>query len=782
MFKQFLRYFLFPIILLCLYSCSATKFVPDGEYLLDKVKIESDVPRYGTLELRPYIRQQPNHKMFGLNKTMFQIYNLAEKNDGRWINRFIKEKIGEAPVIFDSTLVDKTDFEFEKFFINKGYIDVDVSSEIIRHEKKVDVIYRIKGNTPYSVGDYTSSIFDPEIKRMLFNEKEINPEIRLMDKARIPNSLIRPGMLFDRDVLDEERGRINDYLRNRGYYAFSKEFITYDADSSLNTHSVDVDMKLDLFREVLPDGQIQRAFHKKYYLDKAYIYLDYDPLTTSSLNGYNASDSIVMNNYTIYYHGEKPSIRPRTLLNNSFLTANSLYSQERENLTYSALSRLNAISNIHIHFEEFMREDSTMGLKSYITTMPAKKKSVSFSVEGTNTEGNMGIASSIHFSHRNLFRGAETFNFKIRGAYEAISNFMDPYLELGGEASIHIPKFIFPFISNSFLRTMQTSTEFSLSYNYQTRPEYDRTLLSGGIKYLWQKRQRLAGRHQFDLLDIDYIYLPRIDSVFLNRLPPSAEYFGYKNQFIVESGYSYTKTTYDPLQKQRDAYSVRFSFEAAGNALYGISRLFDKNPKKEKDDPYTLFNTPFAQFVKGDFDYAKTIIFDRQNSIAWRIGGGIGFPYGNSGMLPFEKRYYSGGANSVRGWNVRELGPGEYQSNDSTNFFHQSGDIKLDINIEYRTRFFWKLEAAAFIDAGNIWTIKNYEDQEGGLFKLNEFYKQIAMSYGLGLRLDFDFFLIRADFGWKAHDPSKRGKDRWAILHPNFGNNFAWHIAVGYPF
>ena len=784
MFKSNFRSLFVLSILLVLYSCSATKFVPEGEYLLDKVKVESDIPNYGTLELRPYIRQLPNHKMFGINKTMFQIYNLAGKNDSRWVNRLIKDKIGEAPVIFDSALVVKTDSEFKKFFVNKGYVDVDVSSEIIRTGKKADVVYRIKGNTPYYIGDYTSTIYDPEIKRVLFGEPEIHPEIDSMNPVPVPNSLIREGMLFDRNVLSEELDRMNNYLRNRGYYAFEKGFIIYDTyePDTRNPYAFDVDMRLDLFQEVLPDGQIRKIPHKKYYLDKSYIYLDYDPLRFANLDEYHASDSITINNYTIYYHGNKPSIRPKTLLNNVFLTADSLYSQTREELTYSALSRLNAIANIHILFEEFTREDSTKGLKSYITTIPAKKQSVSFSVEGTNTAGDLGIASSINYSHRNLFRGAETFNFKVRGAYEAISNFTNPYLEIGGEASIHIPKFVLPFINNRFLRSQQTSTEFSLIYNHQARPEYDRTLLSGGVKYLWQGRQRMSGRHQFDLLDIDYVYLPRIDSVFLRGLPPSAEYFGYKNQFIVGSGYSYTKTTYDPLQKQRDAYSLRLSVESAGNALYGISRLFDGNPGKRKDDPYKLFNTPFAQFVKGDFDYAKTIIFDRQNSIAWRIGGGIGIPYGNSGMLPFEKRYYSGGANSVRGWSVRELGPGGYQSNDSTNFYHQSGDIKLDLNVEYRTRFFWKLEAAAFIDAGNIWTIRNYEDQEGGVFKLNEFYKQIAASYGIGLRADFDFFLIRFDFGWKALDPSKRGKDRLAILHPNFSNNFAWHIAVGYPF
>jgi outer membrane protein assembly factor BamA len=233
------------------------------------------------------------------------------------------------------------------------------------------------------------------------------------------------------------------------------------------------------------------------------------------------------------------------------------------------------------------------------------------------------------------------------------------------------------------------------------------------------------------------------------------------------------------MRKQRNAHSLRLSFESAGNVLYGINSLL-KTQKNELGS-YKIFGTYFAQFVKGDIDYARTIIIDRQNSIAWRIGGGIGFPYSKSDILPFEKRYYSGGANSVRAWQVRELGPGNFRS-DSANFYFQSGDIKLDFNIEYRTRLFWKLETALFIDAGNIWTIKDYPGQEDGVFKFHSFFKQIAMGYGLGLRLDMDFFLIRLDAGWKGYNPARRGKDSWAILRPNFTDNWAWHFAVGYPF
>ena len=749
----FLKYLPFIIIVLGLYSCSATKFIPEGAYLLDKVQIASDVPGYKTYDLRPYVRQLPNYKMFGLNKTKFQFYNLAGKDTSKWINRFIK-KIGEPPVIFDSTLVGKTTSEFTKLFVNIGYINVDVSSKVNLKNKKADVFYQIVGNEPYRIRNYSTSIENEDIRKILAHR----------------SSLIKEGMLFDRNLLNQERTQIYNFLRNHGYYAFTTDYISYDADSALKSHSVDLEMKL---REATD------APHQKYYFNNVFLYLDFDPLKIKNPEDYIATDTLHIRGYTIYYRGKKPSIRARTLLNNIFMVPKNLYSQQNEENTYSAFSALNAINNIQIHLNEFIRNDSSL-LDASILIMPARRQSLTYSIEGTNTVGNLGVASSIDYTHRNIFRGSETFNFKVRGAYETIKNFNNPYTEIGAEASIHIPKFVVPFIYIPRSPQSNGSTEFSLSYNNQSRPEYRRILLSGGIKYLWRRGENSTTRHQLDLLDINYIYLPRIDSIFMSLLPSNAKYFGYTNQFIVGPSYTFSNTTYNPTQAQRNAHSFRASVESAGNLLYVLNTI--GNAKRDAQGSYKLLNTYFAQFVKGDINYARTIVFDKQNSFAWRVGGGIGFPYGNSPMLPFEKRYFSGGANSVRAWSVRELGPGRYQRVDSSTFFNQAGDIKMDFNIEYRSRFFWKLEAAAFIDAGNIWTIKNYEGQEGGQFKFNTFYKEIALGYGVGLRLVMDYFILRFDCGWKAYDPSKQGKAAWVITNPNFTDNWAWHIAVGYPF
>ena len=228
-----------------------------------------------------------------------------------------------------------------------------------------------------------------------------------------------------------------------------------------------------------------------------------------------------------------------------------------------------------------------------------------------------------------------------------------------------------------------------------------------------------------------------------------------------------------------DSYTIRVNVESAGNVLYGLAKLTGMH--KNDEGEYTLLNIPFAQYVKGDFDFAKNIVIDNRNSLAFHIGAGIAIPYGNASVVPFEKRYFSGGANSVRGWSVRELGPGAFPGDG--NFLNQSGDIKLDASVEYRTRLFWKFRGAVFVDAGNIWTLRDYESQPGGLFKFNTFYKQIAVAYGLGLRLDLDFFVLRFDGGMKAINPVyESGRERYPLIHPKFRRDFAFHFAVGYPF
>jgi outer membrane protein assembly factor BamA len=326
-----------------------------------------------------------------------------------------------------------------------------------------------------------------------------------------------------------------------------------------------------------------------------------------------------------------------------------------------------------------------------------------------------------------------------------------------------------------------------MNFNSQIRPEFTRTLASASWSYKWVDNKR--SQHRFDLLNINYIYVPwKSDNfkAYLENLTDRNSILikSYEDQLIVRMGYSYNYNSANDqtrASQKRNSYSIRVNLEEAGNLLYGLSKAIHNTPKEDKG--YVIANIPFAQYIKGDFDFAHNWNIDKRNSFVFHIGMGIAYPYGNSQVLPFEKRYFSGGPNSVRGWSVRSLGPGSYKGTDGNmNYINHSGDIKLDLNIEYRTHLFWKFNGAAFIDAGNIWNIREYEGQEEGTFRFNHFYKQLAVAYGLGIRFDLDYLIIRFDGGMKAVNPIQTGKYKYPLIRPNFSRDFAFHFAVGYPF
>jgi outer membrane protein assembly factor BamA len=352
------------------------------------------------------------------------------------------------------------------------------------------------------------------------------------------------------------------------------------------------------------------------------------------------------------------------------------------------------------------------------------------------------------------------------------------------ETSINFPNFLFPFISSDLKRRLRATTEFGLVYNYQLRPEFSRTMASTSWAYKWTKQQRI--QHRFDLIDIAYLYLPWISNKFReDYIDKGQNYifeYNYKNRLIVHTGYSFQYNSSGSSLANvlsGNSYSIRLNVELAGNLLYLISRA--TSLRRNSDGEYSILGIPYAQYTKVDFDFAKNVRIDERNSFAFHAGLGVAVPYGNARTIPFEKQYFGGGANGVRGWSVRELGPGTFPGDG--NLLNQSGDIKFIASMEYRSKLFWKFQGAAFVDAGNIWTIREYENQPGGVFRFNSFYKQIAASYGLGIRLDLDFFVVRFDGGMKAVNPAyESGRGRWPIVHPNFGRDFAFHFAVGYPF
>lgn len=784
-------------------SCSSTKFVPDGEYLLASATVKSDKKVVPTMEMESYIKQKPNYKTFAIFKLPLFIYNLSGSDTTKWINRTLKNA-GDAPVLYDSTMLYQTTISLERMMTNKGYLNAEVIPKVDFKKKKAKVVYDIKAGDPYRIKDYKIDVRDSILSNPLFlsprpkdavgtQKTMIMPPLGI-DSVLHRNTLVKKNAIFDLDVLDQERDRITAMFRRVGYFAFNKEYIGFEADTTAGKNQVELDLNIYPFSEgTTPDGEQTIIPHRQYRVKSVEFYVDYNPLEDGNLSQYKETETYERGGYKIKYGPRGKYIKPHVILNNCFIVPGTLYNENATTATYSALSRLDILKNVNISWEN----DST-DLRCVITCVPDKKQGISAEVEGTNSSGRFGVGAGVGYTHRNVFRGSEQFSIRLRGAYESIepkdfAQFNKNYFEIGGETSLTFPRFMFPFLKKDFRRSIHASTQFNSSYTFQRRPQYfTRTVLSTGVKYIWQDRRTSLNRHTFDLVDISYVHLPKkaLNSIFYNNLSAAARQYSFNDHFIMSMGYTFSRSNVASLNRRSEPiYSLRASIETAGNILSLAAAIADA--KKDSIGSKQIFGTNYAQYVRGTIDYSKTYQIDEKNSLAWHVGGGLAYPYGNNQQIPIQKRFFAGGANSVRGWSIRELGPGAYyfkdadgKSNDQDNFYYHSGDIRLDASIEYRSKLFWVLELGAFIDAGNIWTIKKYEKQELGNFKLNRFYKEIALAWGLGIRLDFDFVLLRLDCGWKAYDPSDDPKSRrWPITQPyKINKNTAWHIAVGYPF
>lgn len=759
-------------------GCSSSRHVPGGQYLLDKVKItvDSATKEVDSQQMLSYLRQTPNHKMLWSIKFRLGIYNMSGKDTTKWWNRWIR-RLGEAPVIYDSLLTEASSEQLRKALINKGFLQASVTTDTLldRNKRKARVNYNLHPGKPHVITKLNYIFPNDSIKKIAFGEDG--------------EMLLREGDILDRDLLERQRNLVISRLRNNGYYGIGNEAISFVADTTSGSYDTELTMILDYNT---PHMVANRERNLREYVIRKVIYItDYDPSKLLSGQNFEANDTVYYKGIEVLY-GPKKYLRPQTLYENCFIMPGSDFREEDVQRTYRALGRLQILKFTDIRFEEAGNIGDTGLLDAYILLTPGKSQSFSVELEGTNSEGDLGVALGLGYRHLNLGRGSETFNMKATGAYESISGNLEGllhnrYMEYGLDLGISFPKFKAFFLNENFKRKVNATTEFNLKMNYQERPEYTRIISSLGWSYRWTERERHT-RHIFTPIDINYVYLPESTNDFIDEIAPDNPLlrYSYEDHFIMRLGYSYyhtNKRDQTPFNRefQSDIYTVRANVETAGNLLYALNSIINRHHDTGAD-PYKIFGIHYSQYVKGEIDFGYLHVFDERNSLACHAGFGIGYPYGNSRMLPFEKRFYGGGANGVRGWDVRTLGPGSYPgSNSVSDFINQCGDIRLDLSVEYRAKLFWVLELGAFIDAGNIWTIHDYPTQPGGMFRFNTFYKQIALAYGLGLRMDFNYFLIRFDLGMKAHNPAK-GAEPWPLIHPRWGRDRSFHFSIGYPF
>lgn len=727
--------------LLLLSGCSVARHIPEGEHLLNKVTIVVDSgKRPPEFEgMKAYVRQKPNSRWFSAFRLPLGVYALSGTDTTKWANRLF-QAWGQEPVLYDERKAMLTQRDLTQKMVSEGYLDASTEVDTMVRRHRVDLCYLLHPRRRYLVGDVQYVVSDSVLRAM--------PAI-YDSRYR----LLRSGQRFSVDLLEQERSRITAYLQNRGYYKFHKEFITYEADTMGGNGSVRLTLVVNPYRSRRDT-------------------MDHHPCYTIGDVRYRwhngPGDSV-------------PHLRQRVLDDCCYIESGAPFDAEALQRTYNRFGRLGALRYTNISFIE--RPDTSV-LDCNILLQTNKRHSLSFQPEGTNTAGDLGAAATLTYQNRNLFRGSELLSIELRGAFEAIRGLEgyqnQDFREYSVQASLEFPRFLLPFLSSDVSKSIGATTQFSLLYDMQNRPEFHRRLVSAAWRYKWNPSGH-RDRYQLDLLDLNYVFMPWISETFRREYLDNETgrnailRYNYENLFIMKTGFGYTYNTGE--------MAIRLSAETAGNLL----NLFSKatNADHDGNGHYRVFNIAYAQYVKGDVDFTRHLYADDQNQLVFHLGLGVAWPYGNSTVLPFEKRYFSGGANSVRGWTVRSLGPGNYQEEDGRiNFITQTGDLKLDVNLELRTHLFWKLAGALFLDAGNVWTLRDYENQPGGQFSPKHLLTQLAASYGLGLRFNFDYFILRFDLGMKAVNPAYSVDDdgHFPLWHPNFGRDYAFHFAVGMPF
>lgn len=698
-------------------------------------------------------------------------------------------EIGEEPEVFDPLLLDKTANQFKFYLQNKGYYNAEIEYVSPRKfKKRVNVYYNIYPNEPVVINKISLNTTDDTLKKIIFDD--------------FTNSELEQGNLLDIDVLQEERTRISDMLRDKGYYNFSKQYIKYTIDTTENKYLADINIDIDQFTDL--SGNV--SDHIKYKIGDVYIFSDYNPqLALEFPVSYflNNDTSLYYNEDSIKYYfitKEELIVNPTSIINDIYIFPDSVYSLSNIKATYKHLSSLKIYKLSNIQFEE--KDTVNHVLECNIQLTPSDRQSYTAELQGTNTSGNIGATGNLKYQHKNLFKGGEILNLKLSLTLESNKFYNDTTSEgikfrgfntqeYSFETGFEFPKLLIPFEIKKFVKRNNPKTTITVGFSYQNRPDYIRTMANAVFTYVWKSSEQLS--HNLSPIKISLIRVPaeKMDSAFVAWLLTSYIRESYEDQFIIGSSYSLSFS--NQKTAKRDFFYLKLNTGWSGNSLFGIlsftNRVGVTNLKTDREGSFIIpvINTTFAQFLKADLDFRFYNILDENNTLVYRIFCGAGYPLGNSTLLPFSEKYFSGGANNLRAWQVRSLGPGTYKMPSETTIPNQSADIKIEANLEYRVKLFWILEGAFFIDAGNIWSINKYDKREGSQFKLNSFYKQFAVGSGFGARLDVNFFVLRFDIGVKIVDPTLPEKDRWIIYyHPlvskNNIDNLGFNIGIGYPF
>lgn len=885
-------------------GCNPTRKVPAGRYLLVENNIIDKSTTIDKAELESYIKQKPNRKILGLVRFHLALYNMVDerKNDIRKLNRNkrykrvnerrqnredrknvrrtarnnrknIKRKekgkpeqdpkryyakfknpdkqtwrewlmdIGEAPVILDSMLMEKSTRQIKLLLNNKGYFNSTVSDSIVIKEKlkhqlvrnikelfgaeypvkrasqKAEVYYVITAAAPYTIRKIDYEIEDNLLSYYVFTDTA--------------GRIIQPGQNYDVARLQAERNRIATSLKNNGFYDFVREYVHFRVDTNLQSHQMDITIGIKKFaKPVTNDGDsIVEVPHQRYQINEIYIVTDFNASNPKAIPSdttwYRASDNTSSNQPIpaydyIFLHNGPLLYRPYVIANELEMYRNQLYQLSNSEATYKRLADLRAFKLVSIRFEPVASRNDK--LNCYILLTPIMRQAYTLQTEGTNSGGNLGIAGSLVYQNKNTLQGAEILEVRLKGALEAQKlitggetentnlTFFNT-IEFGPQVSYNVPRPIPPFRWFKFERLANPKTSFTATYNFQQRPEYTRSVLNFSYSLNFKQEPKTffpAGtviRHS--------VFFPELSFVKVNKSTGFEQALINSNNLLLINQFTDHATpalrwvsVFDNqrLKGRKKHYFLRLSGEASGNILRSVRVLYDWAADNEVPESYEILNVPHSQYLRGEVDFRRYNQLSQHSTFVTRFAAGMGLPYENLNVLPFERSFFAGGSNSIRAWRARSLGPGGYQSAFGE-AFDQIGDIQFEGNFELRFNVIKMINAAWFVDFGNIWLRKPDPKRVGGEFDLGRIIREgeIAIGAGAGIRVDFDFFIIRMDAGVKVRDPRFGPEGRWVITNifdkewkQNYANYYSepgssteeqvkypfinLNLGIGYPF
>ncbi len=773
------------LIFLGLAGCNSTKTLTPKEYLLVENRIKVSAKGITPDDLTPYLQQLPNTKLFGLFHANIAFYNWGSSGKDSKFKKWLRTKVGSAPVVLDTAMCSSAIKQMLLYLNNKGYFNSRITDTIIFKKQKASVHYTVRTSSPYIIRRVAYSIPDTFLAAYVYK-----------DSARC---LIRPGRHYDSYKIDDERTRITTNLLNHGFFRFSNTYIVFRIDSSQNQRKLDI--TLEITNPLVPSldnfGVMVEARHKQYFINNIYIYPEFDHLKYDT----NTYDTLVKSygnpvkgkpeNVYYFLHKDILRVKPRTIAQATFITPHTNYNLKDVNLTYSQLAGLGVFNYINLKFIESLDQsalsDKNKGIIDCRIEL-ARSPAHSFSVttDGTNSGGAFGVQGNLAYQNRNIFRGAQLLRLNLNGSLQMQaggapdneSNVLFNTIELGTSVTLTFPQFLIPLKPERLSKSFKPRTIINVGYNYQHRSDYDRHVSNITFGYSWAQSETI--RHELNPAEVTLVKVFPSESftMWLDTLQDKRLKNQYTDHLVAGLRYSFTYNN-QKIGTLKNFLYIRANFETGGNLIYAIDEVF-KVPKNSSGY-YTLFGLPFSQYVRPDLDFRFYNKWRKNHSMVYRFYGGIGVPYGNATVLPFEKAFFAGGANDLRGWKMYYLGPGTYHNDSASGTYGQVGDIKLTVNFEYRFPIYKMFRGALFVDAGNIWLLRNSPDLPGGQFKFDQFISQVAINAGIGLRLDFDFFIFRLDPAIPLRVPWYPSNDRWYFGKMQL-KDIVWNFGIGYPF